>query len=143
MKTKFFLFFLLLCLVASSCESEHFNDWETMEWKTIPEMQFLEEFPYYVVQIPAEGAEYTLICTNYAQLMNINILDKDNLVHEELTNSHPHFENEWLSITKENGNSIKIAAIPNLTTKSRELILETSHGNVGTHFLLRQAPSEQ
>ncbi|MBP3227946.1 MAG: hypothetical protein J6M53_04060 [Bacteroidaceae bacterium] len=153
MKTKSFLFFLLLCLGVSSCESEHFNDWETMEWKTIPEMQFLEEFPYYVVQIPAEGAEYTLICTNYGftdlSVYNYGVgvlfteMDVNDIVFEELTEKRPHFENEWLSITMEARNTIKIVAQPNTTTSSRKMYITAGSFNVGTNFLLRQAPGEQ
>ncbi|MBP3227943.1 MAG: hypothetical protein J6M53_04045 [Bacteroidaceae bacterium] len=163
MKTKFFLFFLLLCLGFSSCKTENWEEdlrldgpWQHMEWKTIPEIQFLKELPYCVAQLPAAGGEYTFICTTWGfsvlQIRNFNCEDidlKEIIVFEELTKSQTHFENEWLSITIEAddtidiGKTIKIVVQPNQTTSSREMYLTASHGDVFTHFLLRQAPVEQ
>ncbi|MBP3227948.1 MAG: hypothetical protein J6M53_04070 [Bacteroidaceae bacterium] len=159
MKTKFFLFFLLLCLGVSSCETENeediflVGDWPPMEWKTIPEIQFPMKFPYHVVQIPAEGAEYTFICTNYG-FTNLTVrnyemgvlfteMDVNDIVEEELNESQPHFENEWLSITEDTGSSIKIVAQPNQTTSSRKMYLDTGCCDVFTSFIIIQSSGKQ
>ena len=144
MKTKFFLPLLLLCLGISSCdkEGEEIDDWPPMKWKTVPEIRLSDEILYYAVGIPAEGAEYTFTCTNY-RLTKVAVLDENNSVFKEITYEHPYFENDWMSITEENGNSIKIVARPNPTANSHKLFIEASGGNVSTHFLLIQEAGEQ
>ncbi|MBP3227941.1 MAG: hypothetical protein J6M53_04035 [Bacteroidaceae bacterium] len=163
MKTKFFLFFLLLCLGFSSCEKE--DDLSgPMKWKIEPGIQIFEENYHQVIQIPAEGGEYTLTCTNYNGFTELYVseislyMDGIPIRVTELTDSQPRFENGWLSISKEKDrsaqknsiakekhNAIRIVAQPNQTASSRQMYLWAAVGDgvEETNFLIRQAAGKQ